>query len=329
MRQQWTETDVLALPGGEHDWFERKAGALYATNDRSKLLGPLAKGESAFANTGGGSFIIGIEDDGVTFDGLPAMRGGTPMREWIEQMVPNLVAYPLQEFRVHEVVPDPAGSTIPAGQVVLVVDIGDSAAAPHQCDYASSSSTKGIYYMRQGGHSVPAPHHYVELVRQRLTAPVLTAQLHGVRVRAAGAVQGEGYVFAHVEITVRIRNEGNVAAYKWAYQPDRFDIAEGRDADYETDTAKFAFRDSSSGIRIDDTILPGGAADEPFQLGLRLRPSGTEAGQLPREIETLLNPVTFHYRIATEVGRSEERTIELRDGFDPQALAAAIEPRLE
>jgi Putative DNA-binding domain len=156
MRQQWTEADVLALPGGEHDWFERKAGALYDTNDRSKLLGPLAKGESAFANTGGGSFIIGIEDDGVTFDGLPAMRGGTPMREWIEQMVPNLVAYPLQEFRVHEVVPDLAGSMIPAGQVVLVVDIGDSVGAPHQRDYASSSSTKGIYYMRQGGHSVPA-----------------------------------------------------------------------------------------------------------------------------------------------------------------------------
>jgi hypothetical protein len=176
----------------------------------------------------------------VTFDGLPAMRGGTPIREWIEQMVPNLVAYQLQEFRVHEVVPDPAGSTIPAGQVVLVVDIGDSAAAPHQCDYASSGSTKGIYYMRQGGHSVPAPHHYVELVRQRLTARVLTAELQEVRVRAAGAVQGEGYVFAHVEITVAL---GTRAASRRTSGPTSriFDIAEGREADYETDTAEFAF----------------------------------------------------------------------------------------
>ncbi len=108
MRQQWNEADVLALPTGEHDWFERKAGALYDANDLSGIRGALAKASSAFANTGGGSLVLGIEDDGATFDGLPPARGSTPMREWIEQLVPNLVSYPLVEFRVHEVQPDPA-----------------------------------------------------------------------------------------------------------------------------------------------------------------------------------------------------------------------------
>ncbi len=87
MRQHWTETDVLALPAGEHDWFERKAGALYDPKDLSGIRGALAKASSAFANTGGGSLVLGIEDDGTTFDGLPATHGSTPTREWIEQVV--------------------------------------------------------------------------------------------------------------------------------------------------------------------------------------------------------------------------------------------------
>jgi hypothetical protein len=327
MRTQWTEADVLALPTGEHDWFERKAGALYADGDG--FSGALAKAASAFANTGGGSLVLGVDDDGVTFDGLPLARGATPMREWIEQRLPNLVSYPLVEFRVHDVVRDPTATTIPSGKTVVVIDVGDSPAAPHQCNYGAGKAQKYVYYMRQGGHSVPAPHFYVELVRQRLTAPVLTAELDGIRLRKAGAVEGTGAVFAHIEIVMRLANEGQIAAYKWQLQASHITgYPEGREEDYVWRRADFPVSDSKSSINLDPTILPGGHKLECIQLGLWLRPVGSGAGQLPRVLESLLNSTVLHYRLATEVGRTDERTVEFGEKLDAESLASEIEMQL-
>src|SRR5687768_2157129 len=124
-RTTWSEADVLSLPAGEHDYFDRKSGRLLASPDfREKL----AKALSAFANSGGGHIVIGVEDDG-TFTGVTPLRGRTPTREWLEQVIPNLVSFPLEDFRVHEVVPS-VPSTIPGGMVLLVVDVGDSVLAP-------------------------------------------------------------------------------------------------------------------------------------------------------------------------------------------------------
>lgn len=326
MRQQWNEADVLALPTGEHDWFERKAGALYDANDLSGIRGALAKASSAFANTGGGSLVLGIEDDGATFDGLPPARGSTPMREWIEQLVPNLVSYPLVEFRVHEVQPDPAASTLPSGTVVIVIDFGDSPTAPHQCDYGGGGAQKYVYYMRQGGHSVLAPHHVVELIRQRLTAPVLTAELLGIRMRKAAVIEGAGAAFAHLEIVMQLANEGRVAAYKWQLQASHITgFPSGREDDFVWRREQFPVHDSNSSIRLDQTILPGGHMLEQIQIGLWLRPVGGAAGQVLREVEDLLGSTVLHYRIATEVGRTDETTAAFGDKLDAHALASAIE----
>ena len=73
-REQWTEDEVAALPSGEHDYFDRKAGALLDA-DRNNLLDVLAKEGSAFANSGGGHLILGVADDG-NFDGVPLVMSG-------------------------------------------------------------------------------------------------------------------------------------------------------------------------------------------------------------------------------------------------------------
>ena len=53
-KEQWTEEEVLALPAGEHDYFERKSGLLFDDPaGRNKLYDALAKAASAFANSGG------------------------------------------------------------------------------------------------------------------------------------------------------------------------------------------------------------------------------------------------------------------------------------
>jgi schlafen family protein len=159
-RDHWTEEEVLALPKGEHDAFDRKSGGLLSDRELDKKLG---KSLSAFANTGGGHLLLGVKDD-ASFDGVPEMRGKTRTREWLEQKIPPLLDYPLQDFRVHEVVPA-SPSAIPAGTFVIVIDVADSPLAPHQ------SVSDHIYYQRVGGHSVPASHFNLKMLWQRETYP--------------------------------------------------------------------------------------------------------------------------------------------------------------
>lgn len=153
-RERWSEDDVLALPGGEQDYFDRKSGKIIS---QPSFEDDLAKALSAFANSGGGHLIIGVTDDGV-IDGVPeTVRGRAKPKDWIEQKIPRLLTYPLQDFRVHEVVPS-TPSKIPPGHVVIVIDVGDSPLAPHQV------VKKHLYYYRTGGRSEPAPHFYLELL---------------------------------------------------------------------------------------------------------------------------------------------------------------------
>lgn len=81
--------------------FDRKAGQLFETS-QDNFLNSIAKALSAFANSGGGSLILGIKDDGLP-DGLRPFVGRTAMRDWIEQKIPHLLDYPLSDFRVHTV----------------------------------------------------------------------------------------------------------------------------------------------------------------------------------------------------------------------------------
>lgn len=148
---------MLGLPPGEHDYFDRKSGALLRDPDFRK---DLAKAISAFANSGGGHLVLGVKDD-ATLDGVPQIhKGRTSTRDWLEQIIPELVSYPLQDFRVHEVeavIP----SAIPNDNVLIVIDVGDSMLAPHQDTHSK------LYYYRVGGRSLPAPHFYLETLRGR------------------------------------------------------------------------------------------------------------------------------------------------------------------
>lgn len=159
-KERWTEAELVALPAGEHDYFERKGGDLLTDSGYREKI---AQALSAFANSGGGQLIIGVRDD-LSIDGVPETRGRTRTRDWIEQLIPNLLIYALQDFRVHEVERDPQ-SAIPVNRVVIVIEVGDSALAPHQ------SESNKVYYHRSGGRSEPAPHHYLKMLWSRETYP--------------------------------------------------------------------------------------------------------------------------------------------------------------
>ena len=81
-KERWTESELIALPSGEHDYFERKSGDVL--ND-SGFREKLAKAVSAFANSGGGHLIIGVKDDG-TVDGVPDVRGELPRANGVSNL---------------------------------------------------------------------------------------------------------------------------------------------------------------------------------------------------------------------------------------------------
>ena len=161
-KERWSELEVLDLPKGELEYFDRKSGTLFS--DEGNLRRTLGKALSAFANSGGGNIVLGVDDSG-RIDGVSELyKGRQRTREWLERVIPHLVAVPLQDFRVHEVEPDDP-SQIPSNSLLIVIDVGDSVLAPHQ-----DVETKH-YFHRVGSNSEPAPHHVLELLRGRERYP--------------------------------------------------------------------------------------------------------------------------------------------------------------
>lgn len=202
LKEKWTESEIKSLPKGEHDYFERKSGALI---EQTFFRDKIAIAVSALANSGGGHIILGVRDDG-TFDGVTPTQKNTPTREFLEQIVPNLVDYPLATFRVHEVIPDEK-TEIPQGKVIIVIDIGNSHHAPHQTKHNKT------YYYRPGGKSEPAPHFFLEALRKRTIGPVLEAQPLGVQKLFAH--KHDDGLFLQLQVVFKVANKGRNIAKQW------------------------------------------------------------------------------------------------------------------
>jgi hypothetical protein len=325
-RDKWTEADIDALPPGEHDYFDRKSGQLFGNPD--KLLGALAKACSAFANSGGGHLVLGVDDARIP-DGVPTtIEGRTSTRDWLEQKVPHLVEYALADFRVHVVIPS-APSRIPPDKHIIVIDIGDSALAPHQCNYGGGDARKYVYYYRQAGRSEPAPHFYLELLRQRLTNAVLAVTLESIipdKIKRTDVS-----IFLAMRFHFSIENVGRVAAYKWQVQIREWEgeIA-GREQDYVFGIKNFPQGMTFAGsYRIDDTILPGGFSDQDIRFGIFMRPSSESRVDIESEIDRVLPPVRMGFRIATETSSGDIQHVELRSVVHVRELAEFVVTQLQ
>jgi predicted HTH transcriptional regulator len=144
----WEEEDVLALPPGENDGFERKGAKLLDLTipgvKDGLVLNELAKQLSAFANMGGGQIIYGVTDVGTISNGDIArvIRGRKSSKEWLEDVIPTLTEYEITGFNVYEIRPKPSCSSIAPDKSLYVVDVPDSDRAPHQ------STRDHLYYVR-------------------------------------------------------------------------------------------------------------------------------------------------------------------------------------
>ncbi|MGY2983385.1 AlbA family DNA-binding domain-containing protein [Bradyrhizobium sp. USDA 4508] len=305
-RENWTEEQVTELPTGEHDYFERKSGKLFDVSDRNSLLDTLAKAASAFANSGGGHLILGVTDAGE-LNGAPRIWSGrTTTRDWLEQKVPQLLDYRLNDFRVH-VVERSMPSRIPPERDVIVIDLGDSALAPHQ------STRDHTYYYRSAGRSLPAPHFYLELLRQRQTSPVLDFELTGAEIETW---LHQDMPMLRVDAKFLIENKGRVAAYKWALVARTLNqIPDGRGDDYYFGAIPGATGRSSS-VRIDDTILPGCTLQESKIFGVQLRPAGLDDESVRSELAAMLEGLRLALQLATESSPGTIKEVSFREVVD-------------
>lgn len=215
----WTEDDVISLPQGENDAFERKGSPLLDLTlpqaREDKVRDELAKQLSAFANTGGGQIIYGLTNGGGVDNGGVArsVRGRQSTKEWLENVIPTLTDFEIVGFNVYEIHPKGVGSSLASDKSIYVVDVPDSDRAPHQ----SKRDLK--YYIRLSGTSQPAPHRLVEDIRNRVRHPKLEIQDLRVIGASAGAISGvKSRVPVNISVRFDLRNRGRVQASQCCLQ---------------------------------------------------------------------------------------------------------------
>lgn len=181
---EWTEDDVLSLPRDENDTFERKGASLLDLTLRQvkedEVLNELAKQLSAFANTGGGQLVYGIDNRGGVDNGgiARSIKGRQSTKEWLENVIPTLTDFEIVGLNVYEIPPKQAGTSLDPNKSLYVVDVPGSDRAPHQ------SKRDHKYYVRLGGMSHPAPPRLIEDIRNRALYPKVEVQ--DVRIITAG-----------------------------------------------------------------------------------------------------------------------------------------------
>ncbi len=167
----WTESDLLNILKEETDYYEYKSSQIVANPKWSaELQQKICNAASAFWNTGGGVFIVGVDDKGQIDGGIPSTVGKQPIRAWVDQVLRDV--QPIGPYEVGVIQSSTLSSLIQPNKIVLVIAFGESFNLPHM-----SSDKK--HYARLGVHTEPAPYYLVEAIRARrgLRKPLLKGLL--------------------------------------------------------------------------------------------------------------------------------------------------------
>jgi hypothetical protein len=164
--ESWNEEYLLNLPKGETEYFEYKS----SKTPVEKLKEKISIAASAFWNSGGGVFVVGLNNSGVIDGGIPETIGRQNIRDWVDQVISTVT--PVGIYEIKTISPQASTSLIHDSHVVLAIAFEESIVAPHMaCD--------NKYYIRAGTHSVPANHFLIEAIRARrgIQKPVLRGLL--------------------------------------------------------------------------------------------------------------------------------------------------------
>ncbi|PTX95085.1 hypothetical protein DB345_12370 [Spartobacteria bacterium LR76] len=168
-----TVESVIALPAGEHSWVEFKGvkGKDFSDNNVCQnFVLSLAKELCAFANTGEGLLILGIDENKTTKErtvscgGIPQVKGRERMQKWLQDSLPHLLDPALVDFDVYEI---SDGDGLEADRALFIIEIRLSSIAPHQV------RGTGCYYGRVADKAQPLPHQFVSDIMNRFVHPKL------------------------------------------------------------------------------------------------------------------------------------------------------------
>jgi len=94
-------SSLLEVPEAENSQFEFKS----SKTESSSLGRKLCKAASAFSNSGGGTFIVGLNDEGIADGGIAPTVGRTSISDWIDtklQLVRPAVNYTVKIFEASD-----------------------------------------------------------------------------------------------------------------------------------------------------------------------------------------------------------------------------------
>ena len=186
--------EALAIcPDYEDDRWEYKAASLLEPRNRSEFKKELGKQVSAFANSGGGNLVFGIGEPRVLQACLERV-GRQPMQDYLATMVEQSVEHPIRCFQIFRIpfMDSRNGS-------IFLIHIEDSPAAPHQ------AKDERQYYYRISGHSKPAPHFQLELLRNRQVKCIVDAEIDCFQWSMPWLQLKERKLAAQISITVTNR----------------------------------------------------------------------------------------------------------------------------
>jgi hypothetical protein len=160
------------FPTAEDDQIEFKSSL---TSD-SQIKDKLPEAVSAFANSGGGTFILGVDGAGNADGGISEAVGRQSRRDWLDNLINQVKSTP--KYEIKEYVDCEGRGLLDADKMIVAVVIPESHTAPHM-------APDGKYYMRAGASTQRAPHFIVEALwaARSYSKPMLS---HTLRVIPSG-----------------------------------------------------------------------------------------------------------------------------------------------
>ncbi len=155
------DTDLLNLPTEEDDRCEFKS-SMTKDDDLGKKI---CKAASGFWNSGGGLFVIGVNDHGQPDGGISLKIGNQSRKDWIDKVL--IKVEPRASYEVQCIKNDKAGLNIGNEKAVILIGFASSQHGPHMFD--------NRYYLRAGAHTVPASQFLVDAIyaRRAFCSPLL------------------------------------------------------------------------------------------------------------------------------------------------------------